>query len=599
MEKPYEPSKKATEVVSRVIKRYDDMRTWRNDPRRCFDGRTLESYVNDNVDAWNGIVPDDIRSTKDEWQSLIVDNKTRGKIKAVVALVVASRPYLGIIGEEQKWNKDAPMIKRIYDDTYKAEYGSYKLYLQALSALIKGTVIVEELFEKQSKKVKEITGVNLDTGKVSFSEKKVTDKGFCRSKIVPILNFYPNENYAEIKEDCIVVENLSMDRFANKYGSYENAEYVKAGVSLHDVERMVYKTIEPDPTKLVQTIKYYNEILDEFIILANGIWINAQDGESICPIPYNHKRLPFTKMVHELADEEEFYGKAFPDLMAGEQETINAILRMMIDQEVLSIHKPIVLGEGTEMESYQLYPGKTYKTTGDVTQIKELGLTGASQSSFSLINFLEQRADVNTSVDTAAQGVGGTTRRTAREVIVLDENAKRMSGTFQKHLYKLLFDRAELRVPNIQQFYIMPIGKTELKDRDDQVVTTGSGDPIMRDKYREIATSIPGKGVKYFEIDPKALEGKFMIRYEEDFETPMTRSQRMQIAQAVLDESKQNPLLDADKATIEWLVGMGKDPEDLYIKPQPQQAQPQPQPQPQAQAPVKPQPKTGLSLKIR
>ena len=82
--------------------------------------------------------------------------------------------------------------------------------------------------------------------------------------------------------------------------------------------------------ELIEVLKYYNEMYDEFVIVANGIWLNSQTKEKISPIPFDHHRLPFAKIVFELADEECFYGKSFPDILSGEQETRNALLRLMI-----------------------------------------------------------------------------------------------------------------------------------------------------------------------------------------------------------------------------------------------------------------------------
>jgi hypothetical protein len=565
----YTPSDKQVEVASRIVKRIQEMKIERDKPRQEFDGRTLEEYVNDNTNAYNGIVSPELKASKEDWQSLIFDNKTRGKVKAVVAMVAATRPYLNLIGETEEADKFAEDMFDAYDYSHRKENGSYKTYLQILSAAVKGTVIVEEKYTEIKKKVKEITSIDVETGQVEFIEKTVIKDGAGQitCDIVPILDFYMNESHADIEEDCFKVEYLTKHVFSKRYGKFPNAEHVSAGICYTNPDGSDYKKLKTDRKDIVEVVKYYNELEDEYILLANGIWINPQKEDEVCPLPFDHKRLPFVKTFFEMADEECQYGKALPDLIAGEQDTINAVLRMMIDQEILSIHKPILLGMGVELESYQLFPGKQVRTSGDITQIKEMDMSGASQSSFMLLDWLEKRADVNTSIDTNSQGVGGS-RKTAKEAVIIDENAKRIASTFQIFIYKLIRGRAELRIPNIKQFYKKPVGQADIVDEKGMPIRI-KGVKQTKDVFRQLPIDKPGKNRRWLHITEEMLSHDFEIRIEEDYEMSYTRSQRIELARVLLDEAKLNPLLNADEVVIEWLTSLGKNPQKFYIKPTP------------------------------
>jgi hypothetical protein len=323
----------------------------------------------------------------------------------------------------------------------------------------------------------------------------------------------------------------------------------------------------------VEVIKYYNEDFDEFVILANGVWLNPQDKDTISPIPFDHHRLPFAKSVCELADEDCFYGKSFPDLLGGEQETRNALLRLMVDQEILAVNRPILLGMGIEIESYQLYPGKTINMTGDISQMREMEISGSNQSAFQLLNLLRNSADINTSIDPTAQGVHSG-RKTAREAVILDENSKRITSTLQVFVYKLLFDRANLRIPNIAQFYTTPIQYNVLKDKYGNDQTTSEGKKIQTaPEYRTIPVIKPGKHPQWIDIRPEMKGVNLQVRLVEDYELSMNRSTRIELAKSLLDEGKANPLISADNATIEYLEAIGKNPEKFYLKPKPEAMQ--------------------------
>lgn len=576
--KSFSPSDKEVKTVQRVYQRFLDMKQERDKPRREFDGRTLTQYVQDSLDAYNGIVSDEIKATKEDWQSLSWDHLTRGKVKTIIAMIVGARPFISITGRTRKSDKYAKQMFDIYEDSLHREKGSYKTYLQALSATLRGTVIVEEMYVEEKVKRKDIKSVDQETGKVTYSEKEVIRGGAGRveREIVPLLDFYPNENSADIEHDCIKLKKFSMKAFQNKYGKYENAEYVMAGNLYFDMTDTAYKEQGTDAAKDVEVLSYYNEDFDEHIILANQIWINKQENDEPAPIPFDHKRLPFKKTVFELASEDSFYGKSFPDLARGEQDPANALIRLSIDREILSLNRGVIIGTGMEIDSYALYPGSVKKVTGGNPnipinqQILEQQLTGANQSGFQLLQLLKGNSNVNSAIDETAQGVHSG-RKTAREAVILDENSKRNGGPFQVHLYKLLWDLAELRVENIKQFYTTPIQVKMLEDEKGIEMLDANGQPIEGEKvYREIPVNKPGKNPDWFSVDPKLKGCDFEIRFIEDYEMPQNQSARMELAKARLDESKSNPLLNADECTIDYLEAMRSNPDRFYIKPKPQ-----------------------------
>jgi len=578
----YVPSQKETEVVNRVFERFTRMKDERDKPRREFDGLTITEYVNNSMDAYNGIVSEELKATKEDWQSITWDHKTRGKVKATISMIVGMRPFISIVGKKDEWDKYAADINDAYEDSWKNENGAYKLYLQAMSAVNKGTVIVEEIYDEEKIKLKEIISVNHETGQIKYTEKEAIrgGMGHCKTNIVNLLRFYPNENSSEIEHDCCVVEFYTEAKFRAKFGKYKNSEYVKpgnyiTGVSEDDIK---YKSISTTRNNdLIEVLRYYNEDVDEFDILANGFWINRQlelngkeEKEGCSPIPFNHKRLPFRKTVFELADEDCFHGKSLPDLMKGEQDTDNALLRLMIDQEILALNKPVILGSGIDIESFELFPGKPMKVNGPIDQVREMQMTGATQSGFQLLNLLKNNSDTNTAIDPISQGVAGGGRKTAREAVILDENSKKNAGPFQLHIYKLLLDRAVLRVENIKQFYTQPIQSNTLKDKKGKPILKNGKELKTGKKYRTITVDKPGKKTRWFDIDPKMSGADVKVRFVEDFEVSDSRSLRLENAEAVLAESKNNPLLNADEATIMWLEARRTNPDKLYIKPKKQ-----------------------------
>lgn len=569
----YPLSEKKQAVINRVFTRFKRMQEERDKVRREFDDLSLEQYVNNSVDAYNGIESDSLKATKEDWQSLIWDHKTRGKVKTTIAMIVGMRPYLSVTGKTAKAHDYAQDMFEVYEDSWKNENGAYKLYLQALSACIKGTVIVEESYVEEKVKRKKIISVNQETGKVKSREEEVIKDGYgcVKANIVSLLNFYPNENHPDIEEDCSTLFLYTEEKFQAKFGKYPDAKFVRPGVFMsgESYKNSLYQSVSDKKDTLIEVMRYYNENTDEFVILANGFWINYQENDEVSPIPFKHKKLPFAKTVFELADEECFYGKSLPDLMHGEQGSTNALERLMLDQEILKGNRPILLGMGIDIDSFQLYPGKPMKLTGSVNEVQEMDMQGASQSGFEFLRMLKANSNENTSIDPTAQGVHSG-RKTARETVILDENSKRNSGPFQLHIYKLLFDRARLRVENIKQFYTKPVQYAVLKDKYGKAKVDGQGKKRTEPEYRTVTVAKPGKAPQWISVKPE-LEGyEFELRFVEDFEVTDNRSYRIEMAKALLDEAKTNPLISADEATIDYLEAIRKSPDRFYIKPKPE-----------------------------
>jgi hypothetical protein len=577
----FNPSIEEVNVVQRVYQRFLDMQRERDKFRREFDGRTLTQYVNDSMDAYNGIVSDEIKATKDDWQSLSWDHLTRGKVNTTIAMIVGARPFISLTGKNRESHKFSDAMLDVYEDTWKQEKGSYKLFLQSLSACTKGTVIVEEMYTEQRVNRKDIISIDHETGQIDYTEKKVIKGGVGKveAEIVDLLEFYPNENSAEIEHDCIKLKKYTRKAFLNKYGKYPNASFVTTGSMRYDHSSASYKEEQIDQSGLITVLSYYNEDWDEYIILANNFWLNKQKNDKIAPIPFDHHRLPFAKGVFELADEKCFYGKSLPDLTKGEQDPVNAIERLMVDREILSLNRGYVLGSGVEIDSYDLYPGSTKHITGGNPnlpidhQIMEQPMSGANQTGFQLLGVLKNNSNINTAIDPTSQGVHSG-RKTKGEAMLLDENSRRNMGPFTIQIYKLLWDRAELRIPNIVQFYTSPLQTEVLKDKQGDSELNGDGEEIkIGEKYREVAVDKPGKDTKWFEIDPKMKGTTYNIRFIEDYEMPQSQSARLEMAKAMMDEAKTNPLLNADEITIEYIESLRKNPSRFYIKPTPQAVQ--------------------------
>ena len=105
---------------------------------------------------------------------------------------------------------------------------------------------------------------------------------------------------------------MTESQFKMKFSNYKNALNVKPFVALGANEQRpyYYDYISRDITaQAVELIRYYNQDTDEFVLIANGVWLNPLPTDKIMPLPFKHKQLPFWKAIYEPFGSDFFYGK--------------------------------------------------------------------------------------------------------------------------------------------------------------------------------------------------------------------------------------------------------------------------------------------------
>ena len=245
--------------------------------------------------------------------------------------------------------------------------------------------------------------------------------------------------------------------FKAEFASWKNTKYVLPGGDLTDetfFSSFVSEEIREQGSELVEVLRYYSREADEFVILANGVWVNPLNGEKVCPLPFTHKELPFFTIVFEPMASDFPYGKSLPDKMLHEQDAINALYNMMIDQAYVSIHRPLVTGDEDALDDVELVPGKVNYVGADTKNIMELDISGPGAAHFNMLQLLHNSLE-QTSVDSVQSGQTGEAG-TATEVRQASAAASRQFLLFLQFVFHGYKRQAKLRVSNILQFCTSP-----------------------------------------------------------------------------------------------------------------------------------------------
>jgi len=526
-------------ILSEVTSLFRSTQNERNANLEYFDGNNLVEYIDDSVRRF--VTNEDKREDIEDWQARVHDPFTRNKVLAILGKVVDVIPMVEFTPRGDEDLLKAEILNTLFeysDDVDEAE--EFFVYF-LLEALVKGTAIGYEGVEMKSRDVREVIKYN-DGDELTHKKGKAITRRLV-SKIIPLEDFYPSSlGYRRIKDMpyCFWRKVFTEEQFKANFSNYAKSEFVKSFRSSLVTEEARPFYLDYISTDLsdgeIEVLRYYNQETDEFIVVANGVWLNPIEGEIVSPLPFNHKMLPFYEMRYDVFGADFFYGKSLPDRMKKMQDVLNVLHNMLLDQSFLTIFPPILVAGVDDIEDDFLRPGRriTVDTGGlpidKAYQKLDLGTpTGWHQF---ILNYTKGIME-ESSLDQVQQGVAGVGgRTTATEIRSAAAGVVSLLGLFAKFIKSGLRQRALLRAKNILQFY------TDPKNPIIEQVLGDGGRKEMQGAFNvfEIDSSpfTPGdRGVKIVEIfsDKKQLptQRQLKIRTRIDEKTTGKKINRVNI----------------------------------------------------------------------
>lgn len=462
----HDASDKEREVTESTFRKFRDTAERRNQSLNNFDGINLVRYIEDSYRRYTTNV--DVRDDIEDWQATIHDQFTRNKVNAILAKIVALLPMAEVQPRGDEDIRKAQIITNLYD--YSEDLDDYEKFIIGflLEAIVKGTAIGYEGQEYKEQAVRDIVKGSGDKIKVRKG-KKTTNRLYAH--VVRLEDFYPATlNAGSVKElpYCFWRDVVNYEVFLQNFSTYKKVKYVEAKMSteLNTEDRPYYMDFISNDVQdgQVEIIRYYNKDTDEFVIIANGIWLNPivieGETEEVSPIPFNHKELPFFDIRFELFEQGFFYGKSLPDKLKNMQDVLNVLTNMLLDQSFLTIFPPLLTNGFDSIEDDYLRPGRRTPIDTQGLPIQQAFMKldlGTPSGWHQYILDYTRKIMEESSVDRVSQGAaGGGDRTTAQEIRVAAEGVAAILGLFGKFVRYGIKQKALLRVKNILQFWTDP-----------------------------------------------------------------------------------------------------------------------------------------------
>ena len=517
-----EQPEKANQVVLRTLKRVDQLKMMRNRRYAYFNDRTWMEYIDDSVKRWNGYV--EPRVSDQDWGAKIINPDTRNKVIQIVTRVGLQRMRAEMFGEDKDDKVRSRIVGTLYDDSFNRQYGDVEFLFETIEGCVKGTVIGMETYSRQKVKFKDVESYDPTTGAIEFKDVEVYIGNEVYGEIVPPDEFYPgNWGTMDIQQmaDCARIITQDFTLFKRAFAKYPavKAGWVKPGGELRNdsfFKDFIGSDLENDE---VQVVMYFNKVDDEMVIYANGVLLTPVN----CPLPWNHKKkdkgLPFWSNVFEPHDTKFFAGKSLPDKLRSLQDASDVLDRMLLDQTFLSIHPPILTSDLDQIEDDLMRPGRRQPVT-DVNAWKELKISAPNSSHFKMRQILKESI-ASASIEPTPNRSPGA-RITSAEIQANQDEAVKMLSIFLVMMTWGNWQKAQLRVSNIMQFYPLPVAeeKGKMKYRRKRI----DGVPLILQKktgdvfinFVESKKGFPKNDQRVDQLTPE-LKARFEEKYGKTF----------------------------------------------------------------------------------
>jgi hypothetical protein len=608
----FTPSEKENTVVTQTI---DTFRVTQQDRDRSFaffDGMNLISYIEDSVERFNTNLY--LREGMEDWQSGFNDGFTRNKVLSMVGKLSEQLPIASAVPRGNEDTLRAQIITNLYQ--YTEEQDDYENFMSMfiLEMLVKGTAIGYEDIEYSKKKIRDTKGRGDD---LTVSEKTIKTTKFY-AELVPLEEYYPaSVGIMGTKDQPFSFRRkiISLAKFKEQYGHYNKAKFVGANEQRHTNAVIPYYLdyISSDVgIGDVEMLFFFDSVNDQYIILANGIWLNPLGtAEEVQPLPWAHKEQPFFSAINEPFGVF-FYGKSLPNKLGSQQDVLNVLQNMIVDQSLLSIFTPLITAGFDEFNDDFIRPGRhtSIDTGGLALSNAIMPLQFPTPTGFhQYILEYTRRIMEESSLDQVSSGQAGqgAERTTAYEIqraaagvaAVLTMPARQLNAAIKrkfslrtKNILQYGFQPGSPMIPGVlsdtdttKAFATFSFGDTVLSDgkRGSRIIEMYRNDeslpPVDRTRARSTVASVEqGRNVEISAISPsyvRNVDFDVKIGLDPHRENSTIAEQGLLLQQIQILASVGGDRVNLDEPLTKLAASMGLDPTTIIREenPQPEQGE--------------------------
>ena len=452
----YTPDVETKAFIERMTREFQKAHDVRHVPRNEFNGRTLVAEINMGQKAFNSYVPPKSADPDESWRANTVRPVTRNKLISIAAHVLVTILYPSVFAQNDQDKEDiaAATAMRLLVE-HVIENSNYKReFLNTVIAMLTDPYATMHIhFVRAIRKVKDHRDEDGE-----WVMKEIVDEALSGiiSEFIPAKELYFTNFYEEsIQKQASVFwhKPISFEEAEAKYGNHKDFKYVERGMvtlmSDDETDGFFYNVKDQElGNDLVWETTWYNYAKDLQVTMINHIAVTDIDGE----IRNLDKVYPFAKSGYEPLNN----GKCFAYFSAArklgsDQTVVDTMYNMVIDGTFMSLMPPTAIYGTEDVDGSLMVPGAIASFSDPETKIENIGPRSDIRAGMEAINMVENSVSESTQDGSRAGLRGGGPEQTARESIILNDNAQIALGMFGKMISFLVEDIGKIMVPLILQ----------------------------------------------------------------------------------------------------------------------------------------------------
>lgn len=351
------------------------------------------------------------------------------------------------------------VLQAMYDKWRMHSNDRVEKFWELLYGIVNGTVCKFIGYNDAMTERRFLRKYDPETGDYEIEKKEVPFWDDVWGEIVPIEDIYLSKLYERnMRKQGRLIWKTQIDwkDFKREFSNYDNAEYVYPGNRLSD-DSLYFKLLGGSgitTTSKVEVIKHYDEVKDEFILSANGVWLNpmGKKKQEVAPMPFNHKHLPFVWGIIDPIDEKLAYGMPMPFAQKDPHKLLNTSFTMLMERELRTISPPILT---SDIEAPDIIFGEQKVIpVNDVNAYKEMEIKPAQNDFFTTINSL-QSILTNQSQGGSSNIMQGRQPKSAKEQLALQQQQQVFMANTLLMYYDMIRQEVDLVLKTAIQFYPM------------------------------------------------------------------------------------------------------------------------------------------------
>ena len=602
----FQPSQEVKDITAAVREDYSTGHNILHTPYREFNDRSIIQTMNDDQKAFNSYISPRSTDPDESWKAQTVRPITRNKIISIAAHATAATLFPNVFAQnddDQEDKQSSVVMRDLMEWTIRNSGYENTFLFGVIAALINPCVYLKAEFAEVIQTVKEKN----ERGEITTRE--VVDEilsGF-QTHVVPVDEMLINNIYEhEIQRQKSLIRRrfINFDEAKPLWGEHENFKFVRPGIQVFfsEDDGQFYEQKDDEHPTLVEEATYYNRREDLEVTFVNGIIVTDVDQ------PMKHRRAskdidgeaitvpvyPFSKSGYEPVDEKRFYFfKSAVSKLGPDQSIVDQMWNMTLDGTFLSLMPPQNIFGDEEVDSSVVIPGAANYYAKD-TIIQPMNVGQNLASGYNALQALESSMS-ESSQDPLRAGQAGPGGRTAREVLLSEQNARIQLGLFGKMIIRLVKDFGELMMDDIIQH--MSVGEVEeiiagqprinfrtflLPDQTErgrkitkriEFTEEMAGEIEPEEEMAESFEIMRQEGgidsdTRIYKVNPFLFSQlKFKITVDADTLTPKIEELEKALKLEAYDRMIQNPLVDQNAITRDFLVEtFAKGETDKYMK---------------------------------